>query len=157
MLLKESMFLPVFYLSVTICALVLCPSSFARITKAPNPLLFNNYLSGCKASFEGSTIATLFTKTRHRATCNFTSKQINMKFMCSFSSRSEFLCWSSKPVLFCLLHLAILLWPPASLLSCLITVQTSIARISLRSSFTCSFHPRVFFSNTVNILAAIQN
>lgn len=64
MLLKESMFLPVFSLSVTIYALVLCPFSFARIPEAPSLLLFNNYLSGCKASFKGSTIATLFTKTR---------------------------------------------------------------------------------------------
>lgn len=98
-----------FYLSVTIYALVLCPSSFAQITGVPNPLLFNNYLSRCKDSFEGSTIATLFTKARYRATCNFPSKQMNMKFICSFSSRSAFLCWSSKSVLFCLLYLAILL------------------------------------------------
>lgn len=89
-------------------------SSFAQISKAPNPLLFNSYLRRCVVSFERSTITTLFTKPRHRATCNFASEQIN-KFICNFSYRSEFLCWSSKLILFCLLSLTILLWPPDSL------------------------------------------
>lgn len=41
---------------------------FAWITKAKNPLLFNNYLSRLKASFDGSTIATLVCKARNRVT-----------------------------------------------------------------------------------------
>lgn len=137
------MFLPIFHLLVKICGWFCVIPALHKSLK--RQILSNNYLGGCKAFFEGSTIATLFTKTRHRTTCNLASKWKNMKFICSFSSRPEFLYWYSKSVLFCLLYLTIHLWPPASLLSCLLTVQTSIARIAwevaLYATSTPAFSP----------------
>lgn len=87
----ERVYVSSYYLLVATCALFCVLPALHR-----NPLHFNNCLSGCKASFEECTTATLFTKTTRRAMCNFASREVNINFISSFSSSSELLCWSSK-------------------------------------------------------------
>lgn len=68
----ETVYASSYYLLVATCALFCVFTALHR-----NPLHFNNSLSGFKDYFEECTTATLFTKTTHRAMCNFPRDRAN--------------------------------------------------------------------------------